>query len=180
LLNSLSSVIDCRSQGERRALALAVGMIGSLILVSLAFQPLDSLTVPSDFSLISLNLLLLLVIGDLLALQLVSHQRAGAEAEGSADCCSGTWMAHSGADKPACCGTAQRSDTSPFFACGQRATGTADHQHCSSQNHDFGSPEKSFRSMHDLFPFYLRTVLKTFPRFAASFAFPIGLPRSGR
>jgi hypothetical protein len=153
-------------------------MIGCLVLISLAFEPLDSLPVPSDFSLISLNLLLLLVIGDLLTLQLVSHQRAGAETEGSADCCSSTWMAHGGADKPACRGTAQRSDTSPFFTCGQRATSTAGHKHCSSQNQDFCSPEKLFRYMHDRFPFYLMSILKTFCSLSCFPFFPIGLLRS--
>jgi hypothetical protein len=53
-------------------------MIGWLILIPLTFKALDSLPVSSDFSLISLNLLLLLIIGDLLTLQLVSHQRTGA------------------------------------------------------------------------------------------------------
>src|SRR5687768_5827009 len=102
-------------------------MMGYLIFISLAFQSLNSLPVSGDFSLVSLNLLLLLVIGDLLTLQLVSHQRAGAQAEGSADCCSGTRMANSGADDPPCRGAAKRSDSSPLFTCGQGATCTAGH-----------------------------------------------------
>jgi hypothetical protein len=104
-----------------------IGIVAYLIFISLTFQPLNSLAVSNDFSLISLNLLLLLVIGVLLTLQLVSHQRAGAETEGSADCCSGTRMANSGADDPPCRGAAKRSDSSPLFTCGQRATGTAGH-----------------------------------------------------
>ena len=79
-------------------------MYPSMPIASLAFQPLNSLPVSIDFRLISLDLLLLLVISDLLPLQLVSHQRARAETEGSADCCSGPWMSNSGADKSTCRG----------------------------------------------------------------------------
>jgi hypothetical protein len=53
--------------------------IGGLILIALTLQTLNALAIAIDFGLISLNLLLLLVIGDLVALQLVSHQRAGAK-----------------------------------------------------------------------------------------------------
>jgi hypothetical protein len=126
-------------------------MIGYLVLISLAFHPLNSLPVSSDLSLISLNLLLLLIIGDLLTLQLVSHQRAGAETEGTTDCCSGTWMPNSGADKAACRGTAQCSDPSPLFTCGQGATGTAGHQHCSGQDQEVCSREKWLRCTHVFF-----------------------------
>jgi hypothetical protein len=101
---------------------VAVGVTDYLVFISLAFQALNTLPVSSDFSLISLNLLLLLGIGDLMTLQLVSHQRARAETKGSADCCSRTRMANSGADKPSRCGAAERSDPSALFACGQRAT----------------------------------------------------------
>ena len=104
---------------------MAVGMTDYLVFISLAFQPLNTLPVSRDFSLVFLKLLLLLVIGDFVTLQLVSHQGAGAEAEGSADCCSGARMANSGANKPACRGAAQCSNPGSFFPCGQRATGTA-------------------------------------------------------
>lgn len=52
---------------------------GGLVLIALTLQTLNALAIAIDFGLISLNLLLLLVIGDLVALQLVSHQRAGAK-----------------------------------------------------------------------------------------------------
>jgi hypothetical protein len=66
----------------------------SLIFSTLALQALNVLALAIKLGLIAVDLLLLLVVSVLVALQLVTDQGAGAQTESAADCRAGCGVAH--------------------------------------------------------------------------------------
>jgi hypothetical protein len=80
---------------------------------------------PFDFRLVSANLAVLLVISILLTLELVTDQRARAQAQSTADQRARRRMTHSAANNAPCGGSSESSDAGPFFTRGQRPAGAA-------------------------------------------------------
>jgi hypothetical protein len=90
----------------------------SLIFTALALQPLNLLAVAIDLVLVTIDLLLLLIVGVLLALQLVTDQRTGAQSESAADRRSGTRMTDRRADEATSRRAAERTNSGALFARG--------------------------------------------------------------
>ena len=96
-----------------------------LILFLLRLQPFDVLAASVDLVLVTLNLLLLAVVGVFLSLQLVADQCAGAESEAAADCRARSRMPHRRADESASRRPAEDADAGAFFSCTQRTARAA-------------------------------------------------------
>ena len=89
----------------------------------LSLQPLDVLAGTVDLSLIAVNLLLLLVIGDFVTLQLIADQCSRAETETASDSRSSSRITDGGADTATRRRATEGAYAGAFLACGQRSTG---------------------------------------------------------
>jgi hypothetical protein len=96
------------------------GKMPSLIFSTLALQALNFLTLAVQLGLITVDLLLLAVVGVLSALQLVTDQSASAQSESATDRRAGGGVTHCGTDNAARGGAAKGADTGAFFPCAQR------------------------------------------------------------
>jgi len=99
----------------------------------LALHTLDLLALTLDFGLVAIDLLLLLIVGVLLALQLVADQGTGAQSESPADESTGPWMMYRCANNTAGGGPSNGPDTSSLLS-GTEGTAGATGQENSPRN----------------------------------------------
>jgi hypothetical protein len=91
----------------------------------LAAKPFELSSLPFDFSLVGIDLPLLIRLLNLLSLELIADERAGTQPECAADGGACARMAHSSADEASRSRTAQSANTCALFPCGQIPPGAA-------------------------------------------------------
>jgi hypothetical protein len=98
-----------------------------LLLEFVKFPPLAL-----QLGLIGIDLFLLIRLSDVLSLQLIAHQSAGAETESAADRRAGARMPNRGPDDPTGCSAAESADPRTLFAGRETAPGASD---CRQKHH---------------------------------------------
>jgi hypothetical protein len=122
----------------------------SLVLASLTPESLQVLALSVDFRLITADLVVLLVVPVVLALQLIANQCTSAQAETTADRRADARMADGAADYTADRRATERPDACALLTRGQRTTGTA-----ADKNRPYQKHYTQF--VADLNPFHLST-----------------------
>jgi hypothetical protein len=120
----------------------------SLVLASLTPESLQLLALSVDFRLITADLVVLLGVPVILALQLIAHQGTSTQAETAADRRADARMADSAADYTADRRATERPDSCALLTRGQRTTGTAA---------DKNRPYQDYYTQFVLNPFHLST-----------------------
>jgi hypothetical protein len=105
---------------------------------------LPALTI--ELGLIRLDLSLLIGLPDLLTLELIADQGAGAQAKRAADGCAGTRVTHGRSNNAADGSATQRADSCAFFARGQTAP-RATRQRTYQQNRKYRRYALSHRAL---------------------------------
>jgi hypothetical protein len=85
----------------------------------LLFESLQLAALAVQFSLVRINLALLIGLSDFLALELISNQCSAAQTEGAADGCPGSGMADRSSDETSGGGAAQSPDSCSLFTRGE-------------------------------------------------------------
>src|SRR5258705_5075663 len=93
---------------------------------SLTTEFFELSTLAFDFSLVGVDLALLIPLLDFPSLELITHERATAEPERAANRSSRARVPHCCADDAARRGAAQSADARAFLTCAQAAAGAAD------------------------------------------------------
>src|SRR5581483_4070281 len=123
------------------------------LIFRVALQALDVLAIAVDFGLVAVDLLLLLIVGDLVSLQLIADQSARAQAERAADRRARARMTHRRADNAARRRAAQRADARALLARRQRSPGATREQQRARQKCDARPLRDSLVRKHSVLPF---------------------------